>query len=108
MHSYEFEPLLAKLTGNLVLSVIEELLMRLEVELELSIPINALHSPSDQLGYNEESYIDHRRIADAVIEGEPERAREEMVRHRRRWADLLRRLVRESKEPSLEPVEDAP
>ncbi len=97
MHSYEFEPLLARLSGNLVLSVIQELFMRLEVELELSIPINALESPGSQRSYNQESYVDHRRIAEAVIAGDPEQARAEMMLHRDNWAALLKDLWGESK-----------
>jgi GntR family transcriptional repressor for pyruvate dehydrogenase complex len=91
---WELEPLLAKMTGNAVLGVIAELLMRLELDIEFSISIDDLESTQEQIQYNRESLQAHKRIIAAVTAGRPDRARAEMIAHRKEWARLIGKLYK--------------
>lgn len=91
---WELEPLLARMTGNAVLGVIAELLMRLELDIEFSISINDLESTQEQAQYNKESLEAHKRIIAAVAARNPARARAEMIAHRKEWARLIGKLYK--------------
>lgn len=89
---WEFYLLLAKISKNKIYIVIQELLIRLLLGFEFSISISDLESTEDQIPYNEETLQAHTKITDAIIAGNPEVAREEMVRHRTVWYDQLKDL----------------
>ena len=77
---WEFYILLAELTDNRLLKVIEELLIRLFMDAEFSLSIGDIGMTDEEIAYNAEVLPTNRRIADAVIAGDPVRARQEMTR----------------------------
>jgi DNA-binding FadR family transcriptional regulator len=44
--------------------------------------------------YYRDTYTEHREIAEAIINHDPEKARAAMLRHRHNWADIFRQLCR--------------
>ncbi len=77
---WEFYILLAELTGNKLLKVVEELLIRLFMDAEFALSIGDIGMTDEEIAYNAEVLPANRRIAEAVISGDPVRAREEMAR----------------------------
>jgi GntR family transcriptional repressor for pyruvate dehydrogenase complex len=77
---WEFYILLADLTGNRILKVIEELLIRLFMDAEFALSIGDIGMTDEEIAYNAEVLPANRRIADAVISRDPVRARQEMSR----------------------------
>ncbi|HET6485802.1 MAG TPA: GntR family transcriptional regulator [Spirochaetia bacterium] len=76
---WEFYILLAELTGNRALRVIEELLIRLFMDAEFSLSIGDIGMTPEETAYNAAVLPVNRRIADAVVAGDPDRASREMV-----------------------------
>jgi GntR family transcriptional regulator, transcriptional repressor for pyruvate dehydrogenase complex len=98
---WEFYILLAELTGNRLLKVMEELLIRLFMDAEFALSIGDIGMTAEEIAYNAEVLPTNRRVAEAVISGDPERARREMTaaiagfRERiSRYADQFRRTGR--------------
>ena len=95
---WHFEQYLAKLTGNRVLIVFVDLLIQLVVNLEnrrFYTPWVDRDKQERLLGqYYRDTYAEHREIADAIINHEPEKARAAMLQHRHNWADIFRQLCR--------------
>lgn len=75
---WEFYILLADLTGNRLLKVIEELLIRLFMDAEFALAIGDIGMSEEEIAYNAQVLPANRRIADAVLAGDPSRARAEM------------------------------
>ncbi|MCX7040976.1 MAG: FCD domain-containing protein [Spirochaetes bacterium] len=76
---WEFYILLAEITGNRLLKVIEELLIRLFMDAEFALSIGDIGMSPEEIAYNAEVLPANRRIAAAVIAGDPEAARREMT-----------------------------
>jgi GntR family transcriptional repressor for pyruvate dehydrogenase complex len=74
---WEFYILLAELTGNRLLKVMEELLMRLFMDAEFSLSIGDVGMTSEEIAYNAEVLPANRRIAAAVMAGDAAAARQE-------------------------------
>jgi GntR family transcriptional repressor for pyruvate dehydrogenase complex len=74
---WEFYILLADLTGNRLLKVVEELLMRLFMDAEFSLSIGDVGMTPEEIAYNAEVLPANRRIAAAVLAGDPAGARRE-------------------------------
>jgi GntR family transcriptional repressor for pyruvate dehydrogenase complex len=77
---WEFYILLAELTDNRLLKVMEELLIRLFMDAEFSLSIGDIGMTDEEIAYNAEVLPTNRRIAEAVIARDPARARQEMSR----------------------------
>ena len=77
---WEFYILLAELSGNMLLKVIEELLIRLFMDAEFALSIGDIGMTDDEISYNAEVLPTNRRIAEAVTARDPARARAEMSR----------------------------
>jgi GntR family transcriptional regulator, transcriptional repressor for pyruvate dehydrogenase complex len=75
---WEFYILLAELTENRLLKVIEELLVRLFMDAEFSLSIGDIGMTAQEIAYNAAVLPANRRIADAVLSRDPARARQEM------------------------------
>lgn len=93
---WHFEQYLSKLTGNKILVVIEDLLVSLVQGIEQKI-INAETTDAElkvQLlkKYYADTFIEHKRIAKAIIAHDQEEAGEAMLLHRRNWAETFRQL----------------
>jgi GntR family transcriptional regulator, transcriptional repressor for pyruvate dehydrogenase complex len=76
---WEFYLLLAELTGNRLLKVIEELLIRLFMDAEFSLSIGDIGMTAEEMAYNAQVLPTNRRIAAAIFSRDPERARQEMT-----------------------------
>jgi GntR family transcriptional repressor for pyruvate dehydrogenase complex len=76
---WEFYILLAELTGNRLLKVVEELLMRLFMDAEFSLSIGDVGMTPEEIAYNAEVLPANRRIAAAVLAGDAEAARKETL-----------------------------
>jgi GntR family transcriptional repressor for pyruvate dehydrogenase complex len=74
---WEFYILLAELTGNRLLRVLEELLMRLFMDAEFSLSIGDIGMTDEEIAYNAEVLPAKRRIAAAVMAGDAAAARRE-------------------------------
>jgi DNA-binding FadR family transcriptional regulator len=72
---WEFYILLAELTGNRLLRVVEELLTRLFMDAEFSLSIGDVGMTPEEIAYNAEVLPANRRIAAAVLAGDPAAAR---------------------------------
>ena len=77
---WEFYLSLAELTGNRLLKVVEELLIRLFMDAEFALSIGDVGMSEEEIAYNAEVLPTNRRIADAVLSRDPARARTEMER----------------------------
>jgi GntR family transcriptional repressor for pyruvate dehydrogenase complex len=75
---WEFYILLAELTGNRLLKIVEELLMRLFMDAEFSLSIGNVGMTPEEISYNAEVLPANRRIAAAVVAGDAAGARREM------------------------------
>jgi GntR family transcriptional regulator, transcriptional repressor for pyruvate dehydrogenase complex len=76
---WEFYIMLAGLTGNPALKVIEELLIRLFMDAEFALSIGDIGMSEEEIAYNAAVLPANRRVAAAVIAGDPEAARGEMT-----------------------------
>ena len=77
---WEFYILLAELTGNRLLKVVEELLIRLFMDAEFALSIGDIGMTAEEIAYNSEVLPTNRRVAEAVMARDPVRARAEMSR----------------------------
>jgi GntR family transcriptional regulator, transcriptional repressor for pyruvate dehydrogenase complex len=75
---WEFYILLAELTGNQILKVVEELLIRLFMDIEFSLSIGDIGMTQEEIEYNAAVLPTNRRIAAAVASGDPRQAGEVM------------------------------
>ncbi len=75
---WEFYILLAELTRNRLVKVIEELLIRLFMDAEFALSIGDIGMTEEEIAYNAEVLPTNRRIAEAVLARDPPRARREM------------------------------
>jgi GntR family transcriptional repressor for pyruvate dehydrogenase complex len=76
---WEFYILLAEVTGNLLLKVIEELLIRLFMDAEFALSIGDIGMSAEEIAYNAAVLPANRKVAAAVIGGDPVEARREMT-----------------------------
>ena len=76
---WEFYILLAELSGNRLLKVVEELLIRLFMDAEFALSIGDIGMTAEEIAYNGEVLPANRRIAEAVLSRDPERARTAMA-----------------------------
>ena len=97
-YGWEFYLLLARLTKNPIYMVIEELLIRLLMDMEFSLSIGDLRSKDEQLSYDKQTLRDHKRIAAAIIAKNPAAARQEMIEHKKRWGRLIRKIHSQRRE----------
>jgi len=74
---WEFYILLAELTENRLLKVVEELLMRLFMDAEFSLSIGDVGMTPEEIAYNAEVLPANQRIASAVLAGDPAGAKRE-------------------------------
>jgi GntR family transcriptional regulator, transcriptional repressor for pyruvate dehydrogenase complex len=86
---WEFYLLLAELTGNRLLRVIEELLIRLFMDAEFSLSIGDIGMTAEEIAYNEQVLPTNRRIAAAVMSRDPARARQEMAEAMQGFAERI-------------------
>jgi DNA-binding FadR family transcriptional regulator len=90
---WEFYILLAELSGNTLMKVIEELLIRLFMDAEFSLSIGDIGMTEEEIAYNAEVLPSNRRVAAAVMSGDPARARQEMESSIRGFTDRISRFV---------------
>jgi len=90
---WEFYILLAELTGNRLLKVMEELLVRLFMDAEFALGIGDIGMSAEETAYNAAVLPANRRIAAAVCAGEPVRAREEMASTLRGFTERIGRFA---------------
>ena len=76
---WEFYILLAEVTGNLLLKVVEELLIRLFMDAEFSLSIGDIGMSAEEIAYNAAVLPANRKVAAAVTGGDPAAARREMT-----------------------------
>lgn len=76
---WEFYILLAEISGNLLLKVVEELLIRLFMDAEFALSIGDIGMSAEEIAYNAAVLPTNRRVAAAVIAGDPEAAHREMT-----------------------------
>jgi GntR family transcriptional regulator, transcriptional repressor for pyruvate dehydrogenase complex len=86
---WEFYILLAELSGNRILTVVEELLIRLFMDAEFSLSIGDIGMSPEEVAYNAAVLPANRRVAEAVASGNPEEARREMERAIRGFAERI-------------------
>jgi DNA-binding FadR family transcriptional regulator len=86
---WEFYILLAELTGNQLLKVIEELLIRLFMDAEFSLSIGDVGMTQAEVTYNAQVLPANRRVADAVMSRDPARARREMTETLRAFSQRI-------------------
>lgn len=93
---WHFEQYLAKLNGNHLLDVVQELLVTLVKQIETDSLKNGLvdQEERDELlqGYYKNTLEEHLKIAQAILERNPEKAREAMAEHRTNWARIFKKL----------------
>ncbi len=76
---WEFYILVAELSGNRLLKVVEELLVRLFMDAEFALGIGDIGMNEDEVAYNAEVLPANRRVAEALCAGDPARARAMMA-----------------------------
>jgi len=89
---WQFYLLLGKFTRNEFFVVIEELLVRSLLDMEFSIGISDLESTEEQQDYDTFTFEGQKKVAEAIIQGDPERASLEMQNLRSTWADIITRM----------------
>ena len=95
---WEFYILLAELTGNRLLKVLEELLMRLFMDAEFSLSIGDVGMTPEELAYNAEVLPANRRIAAAVVAGDAAAAKKETAEALAGFAERIGRVACGSKD----------
>jgi GntR family transcriptional repressor for pyruvate dehydrogenase complex len=90
---WEFYILLAELTGNKILKVLEELLIRLFMDAEFRLGIGDIGMTTEEIAYNAQVLPANQRISDAVRSRDPARAREEMQQALEGFADRITRYA---------------
>lgn len=86
---WEFYILLAEFTGNRLLKVIEELLIRLFMDAEFALAIGDIGMSPEEIVYNAEVLPANRRIAAAVMARDPQGAAKEMTLALRGFAERI-------------------
>ncbi|MFP4179623.1 MAG: FadR/GntR family transcriptional regulator [Spirochaetaceae bacterium] len=86
---WQFYLLLAKCTKNEIFLIIEELLIRTVLDTEFSLGISDLESSERQQKYDTLTFEGQKKVAEAVIHKDPERAEREMRELRENWAQLI-------------------
>jgi GntR family transcriptional regulator, transcriptional repressor for pyruvate dehydrogenase complex len=76
---WEFYILLAELTGNRLLKVVEELLIRLFMDAEFALSIGGLGLTEEEAAYNAAVLEANRKVGEAVASGDGARARAAMA-----------------------------
>jgi DNA-binding FadR family transcriptional regulator len=76
---WEFYILMAEISGNLVLKVIEELLIRLFMDAEFALSIGDIGMSAEEIAYNAEVLKANRSIAAALFGRDPELAASAMT-----------------------------
>ena len=94
---WEFYILLAEMSGNPLLKVIEELLIRLFMDAEFALSIGDIGMSEEEIAYNAEVLPANRRIAKAVVAGDPEAARREMTEAIRGFTERITARARASR-----------
>jgi len=87
---WEFYLILARISGNSILRVIEELLIRLVLDTEFSFSIIDPPKTREEKQYAKAVLLAQRRIAAAVMKGNPVQAEAEMLKFRRQWGSIMR------------------
>jgi len=87
----------SELTGNPILTVIEELLIRILLDLEFSLGMDDIECPERFKAYNHQSYTGHKRIIQELIDGNPEKSKAAAFEHKKRWGELLMDIAEEEK-----------
>jgi GntR family transcriptional regulator, transcriptional repressor for pyruvate dehydrogenase complex len=90
---WEFYLLLAEITGNRLLKVVEELLIRLFMDAEFSLSIGDIGMTAEETAYNAEVLPTNRRIAAAVISHDSVLARREMTEALRGFSERITRYA---------------
>lgn len=95
-----FEQYLARLTGNIVYVVIEDLLINLVRDMEQEIleatSVNDEERSRLLSKYYSDTFEEHRTIAEAIIRHDSVGARNAVIVHRQNWAKIFRKLCKES------------
>jgi len=86
---WEFYILLAEISGNRLLKVVEELLIRLFMDAEFALSIGDIGMSPEEIAYNAQVLPSNRRIAQAVMAHDPARARQEMEEGIRGFAQRI-------------------
>lgn len=86
---WEFYILLAEISGNRLLKVVEELLIRLFMDAEFSLSIGDIGMTAEEIAYNAQVLPSNKRVAQAVMARDPERARREMEEVIRGFAERI-------------------
>ncbi len=90
---WEFYILLAELTGNRLLKVMEELMVRLFMDAEFSLSIGDIGMTAEEISYNAQVLPTNRRVAEAIIARDPARARQEMIQAITGFTDRITRYA---------------
>jgi GntR family transcriptional regulator, transcriptional repressor for pyruvate dehydrogenase complex len=88
---WEFYILVAELSGNSVLKVIEELLIRLFMDAEFALSIGDIGMSSEEIDYNAEVLKANTAIAEALFTRAPERAAEAVSETLKGFAERIAR-----------------
>jgi GntR family transcriptional regulator, transcriptional repressor for pyruvate dehydrogenase complex len=94
---WHLEPLLARIEGNRILQVIEDLLLFLVKQIEAGLDQEDPEIKKILTEYYRVTYYEHKAIAEAVMRKDPEEAYAQMYNHRLGWAKLIRDLYSKKK-----------
>lgn len=94
---WEFYILLAKISENIFFYLIEELLIRVLMDIEFSLGIDDLNGSGKYLAYNTNTFTQQKRISEAIINSNAELAKIEMTKLREEWAKTIKKLIKENK-----------
>lgn len=97
---WEFYIMLAGMTGNPALKVVEELLIRLFMDAEFALSIGDIGMSGEELAYNAAVLPANTRVAEAVIAGDPQAARREMTEALKGFTERITARARAAAPPS--------
>lgn len=97
---WEFYIMLAGMTGNPALKVVEELLVRLFMDAEFALSIGDIGMSEEEVAYNAAVLPANTRVAEAVIAGDPASARREMTEALRGFTERITARARAAAPPS--------
>jgi GntR family transcriptional repressor for pyruvate dehydrogenase complex len=92
---WEFYIILAKLSNNQIFILLQELFIRLLLDFEFTNSISDLESTDEQYSYNEETIVAHKRIVEAILNHDADKAKNEMILHRMAWFRHLKELIKD-------------
>ena len=94
---WESNLIYSELTHNKIIMVIEELLIRILLDLEFSLGMTDLESPEEFNAYDGQSFSGHKEIIGALLSGDTDKARKAAENHKMRWGSLLLDILKKKK-----------